>query len=201
MAVSTRPAAVAFTDAAARAAVGAVIAASEGLADTPMGADTARRVVDVALGAASRALRDQPRGTNLAYFVIDDTHTGFPREGRDSAGAAYAVCSSALLEMLRELADPEFRRRWDLRDPIGPADAVAQYARAELPDGWPEHAAPPALARDVLDAATRAILEPSSGADLRGDERHARRLVARALPAACAAMHRAGQWPPAGVGA
>jgi hypothetical protein len=198
MAVSTRPAAVAFTDAAARAAVGAVIAASEGLADTPMGADTARRVVDVALGAASRALCDQPRGTNLAYFVIDDTHTGFPREGRDSAGAAYAVCSSALLEMLRELADPDFRRRWDLRDPIGPADAVAQYARGELPAGWPEHAAPPALGRSVLQAATTAIVDPSSGAAFTGDELEARRLVARALPAACAATQRE-QQPPGGA--
>ena len=201
MAVSARPAAVAFTDAAARAAVDAVIAAGEGLPDATVDADAARRVADVALTAAARALREQPHGTDVAYFVIDNTHTGFPREGRDRAGAAYAVCSSALLETLRELADPDFRRRWDLGVPIGPADAVAQYTRDELPDSWPEHAAPPALARGVLEAATSAILNPSSGAGVPGDERLARRLVARALPAACAAMQRTGHWPPAGVAA
>ena len=125
--------------------------------------------------------------------------TGFPREGRDIAGAAYAVCSSALLETLRELADPDFRRRWDLGEPIGPADAVAQYTRDELPAGWPQHAAPPALGRSVLRAATTEILAPSSGAGFTGDEL-TQRLVARALPAACAAMQRAGRWPAAGRG-
>ena len=190
MAVSTRPAAIAFTDAAARAAVDAVIAAAAQVPDVSMDIATARRVVDVALAAAADALHDHPDATDIAYFVIDDTHPGFPREGRDSAGAAYAVCSSALLEMLRELADPDFRRRWDLGAAIGPADGVAQYARDELPGGWPEHAAPTAIARSVLRAATTAILEPSSGADFAGGACAARRLVARALPAACAAMQR-----------
>ena len=199
MAVSTRPATVTFTDAAARAAVDAIIAASANLPDMGVDANTARRVVDVALAAAARAMRDQPGGADIAYFVIDDAHTGFPREGRDIAGAAYAVCSSALLETLRELADPDFRRRWDLGEPIGPADAVAQYTRDELPAGWPQHAAPPALGRSVLRAATTEILAPSSGAGFTGDEL-TQRLVARALPAACAAMQRAGRWPAAGRG-
>ena len=65
MAVSARPAAVAFTDAAARAAVDAVIAAGEGLPDATVDADAARRVADVALTAAARALREQPHGTDV----------------------------------------------------------------------------------------------------------------------------------------
>ena len=97
------------------------------------------------------------------------------------------------------IAAADFRRRWDLGDPIGPAEAVAQYTRDELPVRWPEHAAPPALGRRVLEAATSAVLDPACGAGFHGDERHARRLVARALLAACAAMLRAGRWPPTGV--
>jgi hypothetical protein len=194
VAVTTRPATVAFTDAAAWAAVDAVIAAAEDLPGTTLDVDTARRVVDVALTATARALRELPHGADTAYFVIGDTHTGFPREGRDNAGNAYAICSSALLDTLRELADSQFRRRWDLGAPIGSADAVAQYTRHELPDGWPEHSAAPALARRVLEAATTAVLDALSGAGVDRDERQARRLVARALPTACAAMHRAGEW-------